>query len=1651
MVLALNPLATGRRSPRPASAAYLRRGIEVLENRIAPAAAFSQFVDPHPSAGNQFGATVVPLSTGNVVVTAPLDDTGDTDAGAVYLYDGATGALISELHGSHANDQIGSGGVTLVGSGNFVVLSPLWNKSGAVTWGNGSSGVSGEVGESNSLVSDHPGETIGSNGVILLPNGNYLVRTPQFSLDSTHTAVGAVTFGDGNTGVSGAISSANSLLGDGAGSQVGLSAPVVLSNGNYVVSSPRWVPDGTSLVAIGAVTWGSGEAGVKGIAGPDNSLVGSSTNDQVGAILALKNGNYVVYSSGWNNGAVVDAGAVTWGNGATGTTGRIDATNSLVGTSASDLVGAGVFALTNGNYVVQSPSWHNGLVAGAGAVTWGNGAGGLSGPVSAINSLVGSTAGDNVGIVVALSNGNYVVSIPGWDDGALTDVGAVTWGNGSTGISGEVNTGNSLIGAASFDSVGSGGLFKLSNGNYLVSSRSWDNGTVSNAGALTWGSGTSGISGVVSASNSLVGSRANEQIGFNSTTGVIGVTELSNGNYVVLSPGGSGGNGAVTWGSGDGGVKGVVDLSNSLLSTGNSLKVVPLANGNYLLQSFAWNGFAGAVTWASGTSALTGNINSSNSLVGSAANDGVGAVTILSNGNYVVTSPLWNNGSIVDAGAVTWGSAATGVRGVISASNSLVGSTTSDQVGSGGVTVLSNGNYVVSTYLWDNGAVTNVGAVTWGNGASGISGPVSASNSLVGSTISDQVGFGGVTALTNGNYVVTSTVWDNGSTSNAGAVTWGNGASGVAGAVSASNSLVGSTPSDQVGGGGVTALSTGNFVVRSPSFDSGALANAGAVTWGSGTAGVSGTLTRLNSAVGFALGTTLSPITTDTVNQTFLARFVTADAILLRAGSQVDGLPVDPPTLELAVSAAAVSESSTSGLTYTFTRLGGDLTQPLTVHFNSGGTAAFAGDYTASSSETLDFAAGTLVIPANSPSATITLVPVNDSSVEASETATLMLTPSVTYLISRGSATGLITDNDTATVTLSAGSAYPEGDGGTTAFTFTATLDHAVQGGFSVAYGTSDGTATVADHDYLAGSGLLTFAGIAGETQTVTILVNGDTKFENDESFTVALGAVSSAPAGVSADGTPQAGTITNDDTAPSISIAGTSVREGNTGPAHVTFTVSLSNASILPVTVDFSTADGTAHAPGDYVSIKHGTLTFAPGETSQNITVDLRPDTLYETDETFLVRLSHPEQATLGNSEAVGTILTDDDISAAHSITVDARHPFTFFDHNHDKVTVRLIGTGTGTLTLEGGRADGADISGIYLVNAAKSTLSISVAKDKKTGDGLVRIGEVTVDGALTSFSAPAADFAVAGLQATGMVKTITAHALLAGEILTGGTASDRLALTFRGALGVAGNPFVLTTPQTISALRAASVAAGDIQAAGLGLVYVTGGPLGADITSTGAIGTVLVRGGGVSGDLIASRFGSVSITGGDLSGSLTSLTPAATLGRSNALASLTLTGGDLTGDIRLLGASGAITVRPQSNHGGGLHDASIVASAIASLTVAGDVTSSVILAGADLGADHAVGGGDDNFASGRLGAVKIGGGVSGVGSLIAAGFSSPDGVLKNIDDAIIGGVASTIASLRVGRATSDAYFAAGLFRTAPTIDGRAVPLSGDSRFLVD
>ena len=224
----------------------------------APASAFTliALANPDPAAGDQHGSSVTVLANDNIVVAAPNDSFAAAGAGAVYLYDGLTGALVSALRGSSANDYVGNYGVTALSNGNYVVASSGWanagaTNAGAVTWGSGTSGVTGVVSAANSLVGSSTGDNIGNYGITALGNGNYVVLSPNWDNGSA-TDAGAATWGNGTSGVTGVVSAANSLVGSSTGDKVGASGVTALSNGSYVVRSLFWANAGVTYAGAAA-------------------------------------------------------------------------------------------------------------------------------------------------------------------------------------------------------------------------------------------------------------------------------------------------------------------------------------------------------------------------------------------------------------------------------------------------------------------------------------------------------------------------------------------------------------------------------------------------------------------------------------------------------------------------------------------------------------------------------------------------------------------------------------------------------------------------------------------------------------------------------------------------------------------------------------------------------------------------------------------------------------------------------------------------------------------------------------------------------------------------------------------------------------------------------------------------------------------------------------------------------------------------------------------------------------------------------------------------------------------------------------------------------------------------------------------------------
>jgi hypothetical protein len=640
------------------------------------------------------GYWIYVLANGNYVVSSPDWDNGTaTDAGAITWCNGETGCrgVISpanSLVGTSAADRVG--GVYILPNGNFVVSTRAWDNgseidAGAVTWCNGKIGCTGEISASNSLVGAKSKDYLGWGEVSVLPNGNYVVKSPYWD-NGGIINVGAVTWGNGLGGTVGTISVSNSLIGTQRNDLVGFSYLSILPNGNYIIQSPKW--DNGQITDAGAVTWANGWGGTVGTVSPENSLVGTSVNDSVGnsQAVVLTNGNYVVGSRLWDRDGIADAGAVTWGNGLGGTVGFISAANSLVGSRINDFMWLKVEPLSNGNYVIANRSWDNGALVDAGAVTWGNGLGSTIGEISASNSLVGNKSGDNVGvIIVPLSNGNYVTATFGWDNGASIDVGAATWGDGLGGTVGAVSLSNSLIGLRTAD-FGSVRITVLTNGHYIVSNSSWDNDGIQNVGAVTWCNGFTGTVGIISRSNSLIGIQPDDRVGEQ------GIFPLSNGNYVVNSNlwnnfGAEGYRGAVTWGNGLGGTFGAVSEYNSLIGTQDQQH-----NGN-----------------------------------------GYNRIFTLPNGNYFVVNRNWRNGTLAQRGAVTWGNGFIGTSGVVSPDNSLVGTQGNDLCCSSEIEILPNSNLIIRSRNF----FSTMGAVSLVAGNGGTVGMINSKNSVRG-----RFGFG---------------------------------------------------------------------------------------------------------------------------------------------------------------------------------------------------------------------------------------------------------------------------------------------------------------------------------------------------------------------------------------------------------------------------------------------------------------------------------------------------------------------------------------------------------------------------------------------------------------------------------------------------------------------------------------------------------------------------------------------------------------------------------------------------------------------------------------------------------------------------------------------------------------------------------------------
>ena len=345
----------------------------------------------------------------------------------------------------------------------------------------------------------------------------------------------------------------------------------------------------------------------------------------------------------------------------------------------------------------------------------------------------------------------------------------------------------------------------------------------------------------------------------------------------------------------------------------------------------------------------------------------------------------------------------------------------------------------------------------------------------------------------------------------------------------------------------------------------------------------------------------------------------------------------DPDSVNAAISIAGTSanegDSGTVTTSLTLT-LSNSESGSATVDWSTqDGTGLSGVDYVAAS--------GTATFISGVSTTDIEVSLIGDLIPEESKTFEIVLTNPTGAALVAESATVVIVNDDGPIPSMSiADSSINEGDAGGTVAELQVALDVAGEIDFSVDYQTVDGTA-VAGEDFVATSGTLTIP--AGETTAILPLdIVGDVFAENDDVFTVEL---LNPDAGLVIADDEASVTIVNDDgDLPVVTVASASVDESTGTTTQASVSLSLAAPAARALTVDWMTVDGTAIAGADYTSAS-GTATFAAGQSSVDIAIDILGDTMVEADETFTVVLSGatPETLQISGSPATVTIVSDD------------------------------------------------------------------------------------------------------------------------------------------------------------------------------------------------------------------------------------------------------------------------------------------------------------------------------------------------------------------------------------------------------------------------
>ncbi len=469
----------------------------------------------------------------------------------------------------------------------------------------------------------------------------------------------------------------------------------------------------------------------------------------------------------------------------------------------------------------------------------------------------------------------------------------------------------------------------------------------------------------------------------------------------------------------------------------------------------------------------------------------------------------------------------------------------------------------------------------------------------------------------------------------------------------------------------------------------------------------SGTLTFAPGQTSQTIGVNVFGEALHDMTRAFLLNLSAPTNATLARSQAIGSIVNNVPAPSVSVNDVSVVDPTTGTTTASFVvSLSAASALPVTVNYATADGTAVAGTNYQASSGSLTFAPGVTGLTVT---VTISPNPLND----ANRTFTFNLSTPGGATLGRAQGTGTIVNNVSQPSLTIYDSAIYNTTSGTEPFNFTVNLSAASDQTITVYYSTTDGTAA-AGRDYQSSSGTVTFA--PGQTsQTVTITLLGDPNPDNLEAFTINLsGAVNATMSKSQATGYVYPAVPY-----PTLSVTNSVyVNQSSTANTQAVFTVTLSAASTQTVTVNYNTADGSAVAGTDYLAAS-GSLTFAPGQTSQTVSVVVLPDTEFRYTVSFNLQLSSPTNATLYWATGTANLtnsnpepsLTVSDISVQTSTTAWTSATFT--------VTLSAIsGVGTGVyyFTSDGTARSGRDYSSYssYLyVPAGQASGTITIPVD--------------------------------------------------------------------------------------------------------------------------------------------------------------------------------------------------------------------------------------------------------------------------------------------------------------------------------------------------